>query len=314
MKWFLGLFAGLIIGVLISYLYFERENIWPQKVQQAEETKIQPLLKYTIKNLGKREYKSEILLDEQTSPGVYKFHFESDGKKVTGLAHVPKECGKCPVIVQIRGYAKPENYESGYGTWRSAEKFAETGFISVAPDFLGYAESASPSSDIFEERFEKYTTVLNLLSGVENWNFSNGKIYLWGHSNGGQIALAVLEISGKPYPTSLWAPVGAGFPYSILFYMNENGEGDRQLRSKLAEFESEYDANQFSMANYLDTIIAPIQLHQGTNDESIPVDWSRNLAKELKDIKYFEYPGADHNLLPNWDLVVKRDIDFFRSH
>jgi dipeptidyl aminopeptidase/acylaminoacyl peptidase len=323
MKGLVIFFSGVLLGFAVGWLMTYSLQFWPEKVPEATEEIVQPLLKYTIENLGKREYKSEILWDEITATKsgffVQKFHFDSDGKTVTGLAHLPKSCEKCPVIVQIRGYAEPENYQSGFGTWRSAEKFAEAGFISLAPDFLGYGGSASPSADVFEERFEKYTTVLNLLSAISHWSLvDNQKIGIWGHSNGGQIALTVLVVAGKDYPTTFWAPVTADFPYSILYYMNDNSDGDKHLRKKLVDFEEVYESNWFNWAGYIENIIAPIQIHQGTADKSVPANWSREVVKRLsdlgKEVKYFEYPGADHNLIPDWDIVVKRDIEYFKKY
>ena len=58
----IGLFAGS--GKMVSPVAKER-----------------PLLKYTIENLGKREYKSQIFIDDEVSAGVFNFHFDSDGKK-----------------------------------------------------------------------------------------------------------------------------------------------------------------------------------------------------------------------------------------
>jgi dipeptidyl aminopeptidase/acylaminoacyl peptidase len=319
MKLLVGLVMGL--GVGLGVMWFVRSPKVENKVEVKTEVK-RPLEKYTIENLGKREYESEIILDQpspEASAGaasfwVQKFHFDSDGKNVTGLGHFPKTCEKCPVIVQFRGYAPdPATYYQGYGTQHSAEIFAANGFISLAPDFLGYGGSASSSADVFESRFETYTTALNLLAAVKTWDKSNGKIGVWGHSNGGQIALTTAEISQHTYPMVLWAPVTAGFPYSILFYMNDNEEGDKQLRNKLHEFENLYDTSQFNLLNYLDRIQAKVQLHQGSDDVSVPIGWSRNLVKKIKDMKYYEYPGADHNLVPDWSVVVKRDIEFFRN-
>ncbi|OGD09559.1 hypothetical protein A2397_04025 [Candidatus Amesbacteria bacterium RIFOXYB1_FULL_44_23] len=314
MKWILVFVVGFIAGLVITYFPSSKT----EKLPVAEVEEIQPLLKYTIENLGMREYQSEIVMDEiaatEAAFFVQKFHFDSDGKNVSGLAHIPNSCDKCPTIVQFRGYADPTIYQSGYGTWRSAQEFAKAGFISLAPDFLGYGESASPSADVFEARFETYTTALNLLVGVEKWEKSNGKVGIWGHSNGGQIALTILEISQKEYPTVLWAPVTAGFPYSILFYMNDNEEGDKNLRKKLVDFESIYDTGLFNLLNYVERIKAQLQLHQGTGDVSVPVGWNRGFAKKIPGIVYFEYSGADHNLQPGWNLVVERDIDFFRKN
>jgi dipeptidyl aminopeptidase/acylaminoacyl peptidase len=310
MKFLIGALLGLGFGLGIMWVI--RNPKVEEKVVVKTEVQ-RPLLKYTIENLGKREYKSEIFLGDQISDGVFNFYFDSDGKKVTGLAHLPKSCEKCPVVVQFRGYAPdPATYYQGYGTQHSAEIFAASGFVSLAPDFLGYGGSASPSADVFEARFETYTTALNLLAAVKNWDRSNGKIGVWGHSNGGQIALTTAEISQHTYPMVLWAPVSAGFPYSILFYMNDNEEGDKQLRNKLHEFENLYDTSQFNLLNYTDRIASTMQLHQGTGDASVPVGWSRDLVKKSKNVKYYEYPGADHNLVPDWSVVVQRDVEFFR--
>jgi len=272
--------------------------------------KERPLDKYTIENLGKREYKSQIFIDDEVSPGVFNFHFDSDGKKVTGLAHVPKKC-PCPVIVQFRGYVERDVYQPGMGTKRTAEVFAKNGFISLAPDGLGYGESDNPSPDVFEERFQTYTTALNLLAGIGVWDKA-GKIGIWGHSNGGQIALTALEVSQKKYPTVLWAPVSKPFPYSILYYTDEAEDRGKALRKKLAKFEEDYDVELYSLTNYLDRIKAPLLIQQGMADEAVPKKWTDELVKQVK-ADYVVYPGADHNLQPAWNLAVMQDVQFFRK-
>ncbi len=292
---------------------------------ESQEVLEKPLDKYTIENLRKRKYApSEIVLDEQVETtdyfNSYNFHFQSDGKKVTGLAHIPvKPNQKYPVIVQFRGYVDQKTYESGIGTKRSSEVFAKNGFVTLAPDFLGYGGSASPSADVFESRFETYTTAANLLASVSTLPQADAeKIGIWGHSNGGHIALTVLEITGKPYPTTLWAPVTKPFPYSILFYTDEYDDFGKMLRKHLAEFEADYDADLYSLHKYFDYIEAPLQLHQGNSDIEVPKMWSDEFAELFKNIgkpvTYYVYPGADHNLSGAWDTVVSRDIAFFQKH
>ncbi len=272
-----------------------------------------PLDKYTIENLGKREYKSEIFIDDEISPGVFNFHFDSDGKKVTGLAHLPKKC-PCPVIAQFRGYVDKDIYQPGVGTRRTAEVFAKNGFISLAPDFLGYGGSDNPPNDVFEERFLTYVTGLNLLSAISNWPLADpDRVGVWGHSNGGQIALTVLEISQKKYPTVLWAPVSKPFPYSILYYTDEAEDRGKALRKKLAKFEEDYDVELYSLTNYLDRIKAPVSIHQGTADEAVPKKWTDELVKNLK-ADHVVYPGADHNLVGSWSGAVQKGIDFWEKN
>ncbi|MFZ5845202.1 MAG: alpha/beta hydrolase family protein [Patescibacteria group bacterium] len=286
-----------------------------------------PLDKYTLERLSQRPYSgSQIVFAEAvattSSYTTYRFYFTSDEKKITGLAHIPQgpqPVGGFPVIMQLRGYVDREKYTPGEGTKRSAQVFASNGFVSLAPDFLGYGGSASPSSDIFEERFQTYTTVLNLIASIKTLPMANAaKIGLWGHSNGGQIALTALEVLKQPIPTVLWAPVSKPFPYSILYYTDEASDRGKLLRRRLAKFEEDYDVELYSMPNYFDWISAPLLIQQGTTDSAVPQRWSDELVKLLKEkgkqVTYFIYPGADHNLQPAWNTVVTRDLEFFRRH
>ena len=114
----------------------------------------------------------------------------------------------------------------------------------------------------------------------------------------------------------LWAPVSATFPYSILYYSDEAEDGGKLLRRELSEFENVYDTDFYSLKNYLDRIKALIQIDQGTADDAIPMAWSDNLVKTLKDqdleVNYNIYPGSDHNLEPMWNIAIQKDLEFFR--
>ena len=298
-----------------------------------------PLDKYTYENFAKTKFLpakitfGEILAENQNFKS-YLFFFEVDGspdgeagKKVSGLVNVPNAPGTYPVVVLLRGYVDREIYQTGVGSQRVGELFANNGFITLAPDFLGYGRSDNPSENPIEERFQTYTTALTLLESVGNLNetltLNNlatradpEKIAIWGHSNGGQIALTVLEVTGKKWPTVLWAPVSKPFPYSIFYFTDDFDDRGKMLRRVVADFESDYDVELYSLTNYLDKINAPIQLHQGEADESVPLGWSNQLYDELKklerEIDYFKYPGSDHNLSGGWQLAVSRSLEFFK--
>jgi dipeptidyl aminopeptidase/acylaminoacyl peptidase len=274
-------------------------------------------------NLFKNSYPGsritrERVLQEDSLYTSYLVTFFSQGKTVSGQINIPVGEGPFPVIVMLRGYVDQEIYTTGMGTQRAAEYFAKNGFITFAPDFLGYGDSDKPSENILEERFQTYVVALDAIASVKNIDKADPeKIGLWGHSNGGQIALTILEASGVGYPAVLWAPVSKPFPYSILYYSDELSDRGKLLRKKLAEFEQDYDVDLYSLTNYLELINAPIELHQGTLDDAVPQSWSKQLVDELgkqdKQIDYFIYPGADHNLMPSWNLAVERSWKFFRD-
>lgn len=324
--------VSIAVAAFFGYYYtnfFRNKSINSPIEKQGIKQK--PLERYAIEKLGMAQFQpSDITIGEtlkdETKYTSRIFYFDVEGKKVSGLINLPKASGTYPVIVMLRGYVDKEIYQTGVGTQRAGEVFAQNGYITLAPDFLGYGQSDQPSESSIEERFQTYTTALTLLSSIPNLNKSIGtqtkadssRIGLWGHSNGGQISLTVLEITQKPYPTVLWAPVSKPFPYSILYYTDDFDDRGKALRKVVADFEKDYDVELFSLPNYLQRITAPIQLHQGSADDAVPIQWSNILNESLKKldkkVQYFIYPGADHNLLGGWSSAVERSISFYNSN
>lgn len=285
-----------------------------------------PLERYTIENLAQTEVKPVVITIEDN---IFKFEFDptleykrqDKLKTVTGLVNMPKTSETYPIIILLRGYVDQSIYQTGVGTKRVGEYFSNNGYITLAPDFLGYGGSSVESSNIFETRFQTYTTVLTLLKSINKENFPNwdGKnIFIWAHSNGGQIALTALEVTGGNYPTVLWAPVTESFPYSILYYTNESEDGGKFIRRELAKFENDYDTDKFSLTKYLDRVNAPIQYHLGTNDDAIPLEWGERFVKRMKalgkEITNYNHSGADHNMNPLWSEVINNSLIFFENY
>lgn len=339
MNKYLYSFLTIIVFVSIGWFANVAYHLPQSKNNPISVIKPRPLEKYSIENLANAKIEpseikiGNIIKDYDTfTSHEFSFEFSPDlsknTKKVTGLINLPKTNDKRPVIVMFRGYVDQKKYVVGTGTQHAAEFFAKNGFITVAPDFLGYGNSDPEATNIFESRFQTYVTALTILKSLDHsinttlpvgrQAFSYSSILIWGHSNGGQIALTALEITGLNYPTVLWAPVSKPFPFSILAYTDESDDHGKFIRQELSKFEEDYDVEKYSLTNYFDKIKTPIQLNQGTNDNAVPFYWSDSLAKILKDkeidIKYLKYPGSDHNLSPAWPQVVENNLQFFNSH
>lgn len=324
----------LVIGFFAGTYYRGKNNLTTPKISTIIQ---RPLDKYTIDNLRASDIPvGKITIDNVISENEgsisYKFTFdfspmlsEKQQTKTSGQIDVPNSLStgenKYPLILMIRGYVDQESYKTGDGTRNAAKYFADNGFITVAPDFLGYGESDTEAGNIFEARFQTYTTVLELVKTIEEnitlpWDHKN--IFIWAHSNGGQIALTTLEVNGRVYPTVLWAPVSKPFPYSVLYYTDESEDKGKLIRSELAKFEALYNVELYSFENYLSYINAPLQIEQGTADEAVPLAWSKDLVAKLKDLEkdvtFYTYTGADHNLQPAWNTVVERDLKFYQSN
>ncbi len=312
----------IIIFVIIGFWWGianRRGDLQSPKGEEVVKEKLYE--KYSFENLAKRggvASKIDVVGN--------KFYFKSEGRRISGELNRPAGSDPVGVVVMARGYVEKEGYRTGIGTHNAAKYFSERGYTTYAPDFSGYGESDPEDPNGLGARLVKPVEILDMIASVEAT--TKLPIYLWGHSNGGQIMISVAEILGKRETSlqgqssqvkgvTLWAPVSKPFPYNILYYTDDASDSGKWLRGQISEFEKEYDVFNYSIDRYLDWINMPIQIHQGSLDEAVPKVWSDKLVESLKlkdkRVTYFVYPGADHNMKPNWDSVVTRDLEFFAS-
>lgn len=243
------------------------------------------------------------------------FTFQSNGKTISGTMNIPhpEYSSLKKAVIMVRGYAEKEGYYPGSGSWRMADQLVKEGYATFSIDFLGYGLSDAESEDVLEARFEKVVSVLDLIASVEAIPYiDKSKIGIWAHSNGGQIALSVLEVTGKRYPTVLWAPMTQTFPESVLSTIDEGSP----VKGIIEDFEKHYDARRYAFENYLHWINAPVVIMQGTADEWCKVEWQETLQSRMKslgkDVELVVYPGADHNLsnppAGGWEKAVGESL------
>jgi len=76
--------------------------------------------------------------------------------------------------------------------------------------------------------------------------------------------------------------------------------------------------NSISPSSYVADLSGPIQLHHGTADTSVPVEFSDSLNQRIEDVdgvvEYYIYPGDNHNLSGNLATALKRSVDFFDKY
>jgi len=335
-KWLVIFIASLVVlsvvGVLTLRALIGGEPLSLLSPGGEEVVKQEPRIfdKYSFPALAAREFEgSEIVLEKILKEGngftSWIFSYKSDGKRITGMADIPDNdsySDRLPVVVLIRGFVPEEIYETGMGSQPMADFLAKEGFVTLAPDFLGFGGSDMPPAVGFlsplADRFEKPVAVLNLLASIETLpQVDSQNIFFWAHSNGGQIALSVLEITKRDIPTVLWAPVTKAFPYNLLHYSDEAEDQGKYLRKLVSEFEKDYDSDLFSIHNYFSDIVAPLQLHQGKADQEVPVWWSDEFVTQMngldKEIEYFTYDGADHNMAPAWQQAAEESLEFYKK-
>jgi pimeloyl-ACP methyl ester carboxylesterase len=220
------------------------------------------------------------------------------------------------------------------------------GWATISPDFLGYGAS-SPTPEP-EQMHQLYSVVnaVELYMSVQKpvYEYANSavkqkaahklpghfdKIVLWGHSNGGQVAIHFLEVTRLSIPTVLWAPVGVPFPDDIAYYSRYfPGSGDMRWAK---DFANTHKPGDYSLLSHLGSIApgCPILMQQGTNDHSVEKSWNDTLAAAINsenekrkapdriNFTYIIYPDANHNLEPYWNTryqgktVYQSNIEFW---
>lgn len=351
--------------------YFYNSESDTQLINPFVSSKIEnqkPLLEYSIPQLQKKTYntsqlKLEKVLSEEPTYTSFLFTYTTLGKTMSGQINIPDKVTANPlqnnqVIILLRGYVSKEIYTTGTGTKNAADAFAAAGYITIAPDFFGFGESSPEPEDPWQARFEKPITVIELIKTIEEKGVpidtekqqtinTISDIGIWAHSNGGQIALTTLEILNKSIPTTLWAPVTAPFPYSVLYFSDELEDEGKAQRKWISLFEDEYDVFDFSLTQHLNSLNGPIQIQHGTADDAALIFWSRefidkvtventrraqlleisrtdtatqsaskNLEKKLEpiEIELIEHQNANHNMQPSWNIAIQNDLRFFDKH
>ena len=299
---------------------------------------------FSLKNLQNYSYKaSPIIINnldfKNETQYAYKVSYKSMGLTISARLSIPATRPENikGIIIMLRGHQSPRGYYSGKGTENPAKGYLQRGWATISPDFFGYGDSSPIPSPRNLHQFYCTINAVELYKSLDkpDFIFSTGvpredritlttsfkKIGLWGHSNGGQVALHFLEIIQKPVPTVLWAPVSLAFPDSWAHYGRNTGWAER--------FKKEYPVEDFSLIANLDKIApgTPILLEQGDKDTAVPKEWSDALVRAINaensrreqagrgkiELRYEVYANANHNLNPYWSTILPRDAAFWEK-
>jgi dipeptidyl aminopeptidase/acylaminoacyl peptidase len=293
---------------------------------------------FTIEHLRSRTYDSgpiEIVktLESNDQFTRYLIAYPSDGLRITGMLDVPKGPinQHYPVIILNHGYIDPAHYATGSDTKANADYLARAGYLTLSPDYRGYAGSqggtqeSNPNvrgEDTFRVDFA--IDVLNLLHAVPSLPQADPKrIGLWGHSMGGGITLKVLTIDrGALVKAAVLYGAMSGDEAANLQHIDQlwrPGLFDRVTAIYGTPQDRPAAYASISPLTYLNDIAVPISLHHGTADDQVPLVWSIDLDQRLqaagKSVEFFEYNGAGHTFSgATWTTFMQRVTAFFDKH
>ncbi|HEX9097019.1 MAG TPA: alpha/beta fold hydrolase [Candidatus Dormibacteraeota bacterium] len=302
----------------------------PTPAAAVEQPTLVPL---AIDAMRQREYPGSDLAIEQTlAPGTnyrrYVASYQSDSLKIFGLLTVPngaKPTTGWPVIIFNHGYIPPTVYRTTERYVAYVDAFARNGYIVFKPDYRGFGSSeGKPVSAYYAP--DDTVDVLNAVTTLQRYPQADpNRIGMWGHSMGGNITLRALVIDPRIKVAVIWAGVNATYKDLLENWHPTGGErvsssfGGTGRGNFLAAFGTPEQNPGFwdsiSPMAYLADITAPIQLHQGTADTEVPVQFSQTLANDLhaanKPVELYTYAGADHNIAQGFTLAMARSVAFF---
>ena len=289
---------------------------------------------YTIAGLRARTYGAEgqieivRVLEQTASFTRYLFAYPSDGLRITGMLNRPKGDGPFPVVILNHGYYPLDVYQTGNGSKQVADYLAARGFLTLAPDFRSHAGS-DDAPNLF--RAGHVIDTLNLIPLAQKLPEAQpGKVGMWGHSNGGAITAKAIVISDQIAAAVIYSPASSNIVEDYQFRVGRSRAraGQPLPRGGISTVAIEFPVTpeqapdlyeRLSPLPYLDYVQAPVQIHWGTADETVPYKWPGDLLKGLQDadkqVEYFEYAGQPHSFQSAANqLLLRRVAEFFGQY
>ena len=288
----------------------------------------------SIMALRNAEYPgSEITIVRELERGAnyrrYYAYYLSEGLKIYALLTVPNgeaPEGGFPAIVFNHGYIPPNVYRTTERYIAYVDQLARAGYVVFRIDYRGHDQSEGEATGAYGNPGYQHD-VMNAVASLQQFPDVNpDKIGMWGHSMGGYLTLRAMVISDEIKAGVIWAGVVASYT-DLLYNWRRTGaftpspsSTGRGWRGSWIEQYGTPEQNpvfwdSVSATSYLTDISGPLQLHHGTNDDDVPVEFSIRLAElaraqgQLADL--YTYDGDNHNISNYFSTAMNRTIQFF---
>jgi dipeptidyl aminopeptidase/acylaminoacyl peptidase len=285
-----------------------------------------------ISAMRAREYPgSDIVIESVLDPGAnysrYLVSYLSEGLKIYALMTIPnseKPSTGWPVIIFNHGFIPPDVYVTTERYIAYVDLIARSGYIVFRSDYRGHGNSEGEAGGAYSK--PDYTVdVLNAVASMKRHADADpNRIGMWGHSMGGYITLRSMVITSDIKAGVIWAGVVGSYP--DLFWRWRRGTSAPSTprpgswRTTLMDTfgspeENPEFWNSISANSYLADLSGPIQLHHGTADADVPLEFSETLFYQMLEaeqyVELYKYEGDNHNISNYFSLAMQRTIEFF---
>jgi fermentation-respiration switch protein FrsA (DUF1100 family) len=288
----------------------------------------------SIEYLRQKEYPgSAITIEQGLEPGGnygrYYVSYLSEELKIYALMTIPNgeppEDG-WPVIIFNHGYIPPDVYRTTERYVEYVDELARNGYIVFRSDYRGHDLSEGVARGAYG--YPDYTIdVLNAVASMKTYPDADPeRIGMWGHSMGGYLTLRCMVISTDIKVGVIWAGVVASYPDLVYNWPGQTYETPEQANSWRTTLAAIYGTpsqnpvfwDTISANSYLTKLSGPIQLHHGTGDVEVPVEFSTKLYQRLVHIdiptELYLYENDNHNLSNSFDQAMGRTIEYFDAY
>jgi len=276
---------------------------------------------------------SEITIVKELERGVnyrrYYTYYLSEGLKIYALLTIPNgepPEGGFPAIVFNHGYIPPDVYKTTERYIAYVDQIARSGYVVFRIDYRGHDQSEGEARGAYGDPGYQIDVMNAVASIKQHANVNPEKIGMWGHSMGGYLTLRAMVISSDIKVGVIWAGVVASYP-DLIYNWRRTGSltpspssTGRSWRSAYIEQYGTPEQNpafwdSISATSYLADLSGPIELHHGTADEDVPVEFSIRLAElgrqNSQIINLYTYEGDNHNISKYFSQAMRQTISFF---
>jgi dipeptidyl aminopeptidase/acylaminoacyl peptidase len=209
------------------------------------------------------------------------------------------------------------------------DAIARSGYIVFRPDYRGHGNSEGEPSGAYGS--PDYTEdVLNAVSSMKRYGDADpNRIGMWGHSMGGSITLRAMVTTNDIKAGVIWAGVVGSYADLLTRWRRPTTAtpsvptGARRWRDDFVKTYGSPETNpefwnSISPNAYLADLSGPVQLHHGTADQTVPIEFSDTLDRQIqeagKQVEYYRYQGDNHNISKNFKTAMQRTIQFFDKY